>query len=76
MKTLAIPDEDMNKMAELKINWNSIEKHPTIVCADRNCNYSTKLFTECLVSHCVDVHKYSKHLCPKNNCEFEAYSKE
>ena len=75
IENLGIKVEDVEVLFMSKIDWTAVYSNNKIYCVEPGCNYFTKITTEELTDHMINVHKYADFPCDYDHCDYIAYSK-
>ena len=74
---LGIPEDETQDASELDIDWISASKKQKIYCTVTKCDFKTgNIDCRCLYSHYIKAHKYGFYPCTKDNCQYNASTKQ
>ena len=75
IKKLGMREEDAQILYQTKIDWTAVYSDNKINCTEKTCDFFTKIDTEELTNHMIEVHKYGEYKCEDPHCNFVGYSK-
>ena len=75
IKKLGMKVEDAEILYKSKIDWCAVYSENKIFCAEPGCDYFTKIDSEELTNHTINVHKYGDYPCEDDHCDYVAHSK-
>ena len=75
IKRLGMKVEDAEVLFKSKINWSAVYTENKIYCVEPGCNYFTKIDTDELTNHMINVHEYGDYPCNYEHCDYVASSK-
>ena len=75
IKNLGMKVEDAEVLFKSKIEWTAVYSDNKIYCAEPGCDYFTKIDSEELTNHTINVHKYGDYPCEDDHCDYVAHSK-
>ena len=75
IKRLGMNVEDAEVLFKSKINWSAVYTENKIYCVEPGCNYFTKIDTDELTNHMINVHEYGDYPCNYEHCDYVASSK-
>ena len=74
IKKLGMKEEDAEVLYQTKIDWAAVYSENKIHCAEKGCDYYTKMDTDDLRNHMITQHNYGEYPCTHSDCNFVAYS--
>ena len=75
IENLGMKVEDAEVLFRSKIDWTAIYSDNKIYCIEPGCDYFTKIDSDELTNHMIDVHKYGDYPCNYDHCNYIATSK-
>ena len=72
--SLGFEESDAPRLYEQKDDWMGVSSGGKLLCAQRGCNFHTKLSSDELFKHCRIEHHWRDYPCLEDNCQFVAYS--
>merc|ERR1711917_25391 len=72
IRNLGMKVEDAEILFKSKIDWTAVYSDNKIYCVEPGCDYSTKIDSEDLTNHMINVHKYGDHPCTHDQCDYVA----
>ena len=75
IQNLGMNVEDAEVLFKSKIDWTAVYSENKIYCVEPGCDYSTRIDSEDLTNHMINVHKYGDYPCDYDYCNYIAYSK-
>ena len=75
IKKLGMRVEDAEVLYKSKIDWCAVYSEKKIYCAEPGCDYFTKIDSEELTNHMINVHNYGKFPCEFEHCDYVGFSK-
>ena len=75
IKRLGMKIEDAEVLFKSKINWSAVYTENKIYCVEPGCNYFSKIDSDELTNHMIDVHEYGDYPCDYDHCDYVASSK-
>ena len=75
IKNLGMKVEDAEILFKSKIDWCAVYSENKIYCVEMGCDYFTKIDSDELTNHMIDVHKYGEYRCNYDHCEYVGASK-
>ena len=74
IKKLGMKVEDAEILYKSKIDWSVIYSENKIYCAELGCVFFTKIDSEELTNHMINVHHYGDYPCDDDHCGYVAHS--
>ena len=74
IKKLGLREEDAQILFRTKIDWTAVYSNNKLYCAEKTCDFFTKIDNDDLTNHAVMVHKYGEFKCTDPYCDYVGYS--
>lgn len=74
IQNLGMNVEEAEVLYKSNIDWTAVYSKNRIYCAEPGCDYSTRMDSEELTSHMINVHKYGDYPCDYDYCDYVATS--
>ena len=75
VKSLGFSKADAPRLYSSKDDWTGLNTGGKVNCTEQGCDFSSKISSKCLFSHCREEHGWRDYPCDFDGCQFISFSK-